>query len=471
MAESAETGGRVAVSTISTPRQDGRRLSTRLVTVLAAVFIALLGGASGAMAQQSESVRGTLRVPGGDPVQGVTITVAQAGTEIGTATTDAQGAWEVPLPGPGTYDISLDVSTLPSEVQMAREDGEQLTVTVRPGQARGIIFALAPAGAAPQPPDDGDEGTTPTPAPPVGTTPTGPSFFDRAAQLVVEGIKFGSIIAITAVGLSLIFGTTGLINFAHGELVTLGAVLAFFFHVSGAGPGFSLILAALFAIVITALLSGGIEASLWRPLRKRGTGLIQMFIVSIGLSLLLRHLILVFYGGNPRSYLDYNIQQALKFGPLSITPRDLVVVILSVIVLLGVAFMLQRTRVGRAMRAVSDNRDLAESSGINVDRVVLLVWVLGGGLAALGGVFYGVTQVISWDMGFRLLLLMFAAIILGGLGSAYGAIVGGLAIGLVAQLSTLWFPVELQNAWALAVMILVLLFRPQGILGRRERIG
>src|SRR5690606_31540643 len=137
----------------------------------------------------------------------------------------------------------------------------------------------------------------------------------------------------------------------------------------------------------------------------------------------------------------------------------------------GVALMLQRTRIGKAMRAVNDNVDLSAASGINVERVILVVWLLGGALAGLGGVLFGVTQAVYPDMGFQLLLLMFAAVILGGLGSAYGAMVGALVIGLVSQLSTLWFPASLQNMWALLVMILVLLFRPQGIFGRRERVG
>jgi neutral amino acid transport system permease protein len=145
--------------------------------------------------------------------------------------------------------------------------------------------------------------------------------------------------------------------------------------------------------------------------------------------------------------------------------------VLSLLVLAGVALMLQRTRTGKAIRAVSDNRDLAESSGIDVSRVILNVWLLAGGLAALGGVFFGLAQLVSWDMGFKLLLLMFAAVILGGLGTAYGVIAGSLVVGIVAQVSTIWFPVELQNAWALLVLILVLLVRPQGIFGQRERVG
>jgi branched-chain amino acid transport system permease protein len=229
--------------------------------------------------------------------------------------------------------------------------------------------------------------------------------------------------------------------------------------------------AALAAVVFGALLGGAVDRGIWRPLRARGTGLINMFIVTIGLSLLLRHVVLVLYGTRPASYAQYDIQSTIGIGSAGITPRDLTVTLLSVLVLLGIAALLQKTRIGTAVRAVSANRDLAEASGIDVQRVVLFVWMLGGGLAALGGVFFGLVEIVTWDMGFKLLLLMFAGIILGGLGSAYGAMVGSLVIGVVAQMSTLWFPVDLQYAWALIVLILVLLVRPQGILGRAERVG
>jgi len=123
------------------------------------------------------------------------------------------------------------------------------------------------------------------------------------------------------------------------------------------------------------------------------------------------------------------------------------------------------------MRAVSDNPDLAASSGIDVERVILFVWALGGGLAALGGVLFGVQQQVHFEMGFRLLLLMFAGITLGGLGTAYGALVGSVAVGVFIELSTIWVPTELKTVGALFVLIVVLLIRPQGILGRAERIG
>lgn len=406
--------------------------------------------------EAAERLRGTIRGPDRQPLSGLTITVTRQGEEVGSAVTDDQGQWEVPLPGPGTYTVSYDPAELPEGVVPREEGGEELDgVVVRPGAAQGVIFQLAS--------DAEGEGV-----PGGGAGQAGPTLTAKIAQLLVEGIKFGAIIAITSVGLSLVFGTTRLINFAHGEFVTIGAVVAFF---ASTGAPLPLVLGAVVAVAFAAALAGGLELSVWRPMRRRSTGLIQMFIVAIGLSLLLRHIVLVVFGSRRRQYDEYALQPAWDLGLVRITPRDLVITLLAFLVMVLVAVMLQRTRIGKAMRAVNDNRDLAEASGIDVERVVMVVWLLGGGLAGLGGVFFGLTQAIYPEMGFTLLLLMFAGVILGGLGSAYGAMLGSLVIGVISQLSTLWFPASLQFMWALLAMILVLLFRPQGILGRRERIG
>ncbi len=468
-------------------------MRTRLAVAFGALLLTLLvTPAAWAMTHDSqvvatgqqpegEAIQGTLRGPDRDPVEGATLTVSSGGKQIGTADTDAEGAWRVEVPKPGTYTVTLDVKSLPKGMQPRDKGGATLDeVQVRSGRASTVIFPLIPAGQAQKDPkatttspatSGSDEGGTEaedgTSAP--AAADSGSGFAGRFMQLVVEGLKYGTIIAITSVGLSLVFGTTGLINFAHGELVALGAISAFFFS-SGAFD-LPLVAAALLAVVIGGAAGAVLERGLWRPLRSRGTGLIQMFIISIGVSLFLRHLLLVLYGGRRQQYDQYGLQGEIELGPVSITPRDLTVTIIAILVIIGVGLMLQRTRIGKAMRALSDNRDLAESSGIDVNRVILLVWILGGALAALGGVFYGLTTAVYWDMGFNLLLLMFAGVILGGLGSAFGAVVGSLVVGLVAQLSTLWFPTELQNAWALLALIIVLLVRPQGILGRAERVG
>lgn len=444
-----------------------RRLVTLLLLLFAGMVVTSGTAVAAAAAQDGEVLQGTLEGPDDAPVPGVEITVLRDGEPVGTATSGPDGSWEVALPGPGQYDVRLDTATLPAGLAPRGEDDATLRdVSVRPGQQRTVLFPLTAAGA-----NGGEPGAGTGPAPPGAGGTAGPGIGSRVPQLVVSGVKYGTIIAITAIGLSLVFGTTGLINFAHGELVTIGAMTAFFLNAAASGPGMPLVAAAAVAVGVGALVGGALERGLWRPLRNRGTGRINLFIISIGLALFLRHIILVFFGSRPQPYADYAVQQALRFGPIAITPRDLVITLLALAVLLAVGLMLQRSRIGKAMRAVADDRDLAAASGVDVSRVILQVWMLGGGLAALGGVLFGLSEIVTWDMGFRLLLLMFAAVILGGLGSAFGAMAGGLLVGLVAQLSTLYFPVELQNAWALGVLILVLLVRPRGIFGRAERVG
>jgi branched-chain amino acid transport system permease protein len=189
------------------------------------------------------------------------------------------------------------------------------------------------------------------------------------------------------------------------------------------------------------------------------------------LSLFLRNVYLIVFKGNPRSYEQYATQRAWRIWDLDILPKDVVSIGVSAAVLVVVALLLVRTRLGTAVRAVSDNADLSESSGIDVQRVVLTVWIGSGMLAALAGVLLGSTQEVSWDMGFRILLATFAAVIVGGLGRPFGAMAGGLLIGIVSDVSTFWIATDFKTAIALGVLIVVLLFRPQGILGVRERVA
>jgi branched-chain amino acid transport system permease protein len=296
----------------------------------------------------------------------------------------------------------------------------------------------------------------------------GDTEWKKALRLTVEGIRFGLVIAMCAIGLSLIFGTTGLVNFAHGEMVTFGALMAYLFNQT---LGWHLLIAAPLAVLCGAALGGVLDKGLWQPLRERNTGLVAMLVVSIGVGILMRNMFQYQFGGGARPYKDFQLQKGIDIGPVSIVPRDLVIMGLSVLVLVAVASFLQYTRVGKAMRAVSDDKDLAESSGIDVERIILFVWVVGGGLAAAGGIFQALDQQVNFQFGFQLLLLMFAGVTLGGLGTAYGALVGSLIIGLFVQLSTLVVDAEFKNSGALLVLILVLIVRPQGILGQSERVG
>jgi neutral amino acid transport system permease protein len=400
-----------------------------------------------------EAIRGDLRYEDEDgeevPAEGVEITVESAdGSFTESVESDADGHFEVPVPGPGPYSVTIDDGSLPEEVVLRNADRSTLDVTLRVGQARNVLFPL----------DFGEARTRD-----VSTT------FDRAARLTVQGIRFGLIIAMCAIGLSLIFGTTGLTNFAHGEMVTFGALMAYLFNVT---IGWNLYIAAPLAIAVAVLAGSGLDRFFWRPLRNRGTGLIAMLVISIGLGIFIRYIFNIQFGGFTRTYAQFSLQRdGLEIGPVNLVPRDLISMIIAVVALVGVALFLQRTKTGKATRAVADDRDLAESSGINVDRVVNFVWAAGAGLAALGGILQGLSEQVSWQMGWQLLLLMFAGVTLGGLGTAYGALVGSLVVGIVMEVSTLWIPSEFKTATALAILIVILVVRPQGILGQAERVG
>ena len=413
-----------------------------LVAALATAFAVLVPGVAQA---EGEQVVGTLSTSKSGPIPGVKITVSTAdGGEVGESETNDRGQWAVNLPEAGQYTVKLDAGDLPDNVELG-SGGDTRNVNVSAGRVQPVNFGLSD-----------------------GTTGAGGGGAGKFIQLLVDGLRFGLLIAMCAVGLSLIFGTTGLTNFAHGELVTIGAVVAWYINVDG---GLPLVWATLIALVIGAGVGALNDLAIWRPLRRRGTGLIAALVVSIGLSLALRYTIQIVFGGRSRPYVGYQNQRAVDYGLFSLTPRALTSIVISVIVLLLVALMLQRTKIGKAMRAVADNRDLAASSGINVDRVILVVWALGGLLATLGGVLLGLSDSVQWDMGFRLLLLMFAGVTLGGLGTAYGALIGSLVVGVFVQVSTLVIPSDIKYVGGFLLLIVILIIRPQGILGSRVRVG
>jgi branched-chain amino acid transport system permease protein len=413
------------------------------VLLVLAFGLGLAAFTPGIAQAEGEAVAGTLQTSRSGPIEGVEVLVETAdGERVDEVESDEDGRWSVDLPGPGEYVVSIDADDLPEGVTLAGEDTR--TVTVAEGRRQPVNLGL----------EDGSRG--------AGGGGV------RAVQLLVDGLRFGLLIAMCAVGLSLIFGTTGLTNFAHGELVTIGAVVAWYINIQGGVP---LIPATLLAMVVGAAVGALNELGIWRPLRRRGTGLVAALVVSIGLSLLLRYAIQIFYGGRSSPYGQYQSQRAVDYGLFNLTNRALFSIIVSVIVLVLVAVMLQRTKIGKAMRAVSDNRDLAASSGIDVNRVIMVVWMMGGALAALGGVLLGLSDQVQWDMGFRLLLLMFAGVTLGGLGTAYGALVGSLVVGVFVQMSTLVIPDDMKYVGGLLLLIVILVIRPQGILGSRARIG
>jgi branched-subunit amino acid ABC-type transport system permease component len=426
-------------------------------------------------------VGGTIRTSAGQPAAGVVLTVEGQGQTV-EATTDDTGRWSTAVTTPGEYTITLDEETLPDGETLRNPGANPRTVAVELGSTAGALFPLgAPAagGGGTEPtagtPTTSDGGGAVAPdgggeaeVAPESAAAQGGGTSSRIFQLVASGLIFGLLLALASVGLSLLYGTTGLSNFAHGEQVTLGALLAYYF---AQVQGLPLPVAGALAVV-GGLLSGYLQhRGIWGPLRRRGVGLVQQIIVTIGLSLSLQYLFNLLAGGGTLRIVTSS-PGIVQLGPIRLTEQSAVSVVIAVLVLAGVGYFLTGTRTGRATRAVADNAALAAASGIAVDRIVRLVWTMGAGLAALGGVLLGLyLNATRWNMGTALLLLMFAAVTLGGLGTAFGALVGSLVIGLVVELSTLLIPSDMRYAAALLILILVLLLRPQGILGRAERIG
>jgi branched-chain amino acid transport system permease protein len=390
------------------------------------------------------------------PVPDVRVTVEDSsGNPLGEATSAANGTFTIDLPGGAidhlgkSYTVAIDESTLPEDTE---PEVLSRTITINIDNDQSVTFPIGAAG------------------------PGGTGFAAEALQLTVGGIVFSVLLAMAALGLSMIFGTTGLTNFSHGELITFGALVAYAVDqmpgsIDVGGTDITVIVAVIVAFIVSGAFGWLNDKSLWAPLRRRGTGLIAMMIVSIGLSIFLRNIFQYFAGAQSRQYSQYSAVTPWEIGPVLLTPKELLVTLLGLGILVATTSLLQYTRAGKATRAVADNPALSSATGINVERVINVVWIGGAALAGLSGALLGLTQGFDYQMGFKLLLLVFAAVVLGGLGTIWGAIVGAFIIGLFTELSTLFVPAEFKFVGALLVLIVVLLIRPQGLLGKAQRIG
>jgi neutral amino acid transport system permease protein len=277
-------------------------------------------------------------------------------------------------------------------------------------------------------------------------------------QLIVNGIAVGSILALAAIGLTLTYGILKLSNFAHGDFMTLGAYFTWLANIGGLNIWLAMILGAV-GTIIAMLIA---EYLLWKPMRDRRASDTTLIIISIGLALFIRNGILLFYGGSNQLY-QLPVVPALQVGNLRIAYYRIIVVASAIAAIIALHLILQNTKIGKAMRAVADNIDLARVSGINVERVVLWTWIITGTLTAFAGGMYGLIAVVRPNMGWFLILPMFASVILGGIGNPYGAIAGAFIIGIAQELSVPLLGSEYKLGVALAIMIVILLIRPQGL--------
>ncbi|HEX2552014.1 MAG TPA: hypothetical protein VHK64_10525, partial [Nocardioidaceae bacterium] len=330
------------------------------------------------------------------PVPDVRFTVVDdQGKKVGEGTSNASGVFDISLGKSidvlgNTYTVQLDKGSLPKGA--ALRNPKQVALKVTP-KLSSDVYVTFPIGNA---------------------TAAGAGKFTQALQLAVGGLVFSLLLAMAALGLSMIFGTTGLTNFAHGELITFGALVAYGVD---ARPGTITIagtnVTIAVSIIVAAIASAGFgwlnDRALWRPLRHRGTGLVAMMVVSIGLSILLRSIYQYVAGAGTHQYSQFSSPSPWHWGPVLVTPKDVFVALFSAVVLVVVVVALQRTRLGKATRAVADNTALSSATGINVDRVISVVWIIGTMLAGLSGVLLGMTQGFDFQLGFKILLLIFAA--------------------------------------------------------------
>jgi neutral amino acid transport system permease protein len=286
------------------------------------------------------------------------------------------------------------------------------------------------------------------------------------AQTGLNGLALGAIYALGAVGLTLVYGTLRLVNFAHGDFLTFGAYMAYLVNVTWGAP---LVVAAFWAMAMTAVLGLLSEAVLWGPMRKKGAGLLQLLLMTLGLAFLLRAVVQWFWGTSIRS-LDVNVTDSVEVLGLRIGRTELMVVIVGIVVLVAIGLMLKYSMLGKRMRALSDDLDLAETAGVDTRRVIFFTWVFAGGLAGLAGLLAGGITNIRTELGFELLLPIFAAVILGGIGDAFGALAAGMVLGVLTEWSTLLIDARWKIAVGFLVLLIVLVVRPQGIFGRAKTV-
>jgi branched-chain amino acid transport system permease protein len=367
----------------------------------------------------------------GESLGGVEITVQGNGYEA-TTVTGEDGRWSIGVPERGEYEVILNENTLPEGIAVV-EDG---------GPIKQVEFGLTGTIVTNYFIGEGERTA-------IGLWP---QFFTR----LVYGINFGLMLGLASVGLSLVFGTTKLSNFAHAEMVTFGAVFALFLASFDINPFLGIIL----AVIASGAAGLAQDVVIWRPLRRKGLGIVQLMIVSIGLALTLRYTYQFFIGGSTQQLPSLGGESFKLFGSLTLSTTDIASMAISIIVLTTFALWLSLTKTGKATRAISDNVDLAAASGIDVDRVIL------------GGILWAYFRPgIKWDMGEKILLLIFAAVVLGGLGTAFGALIGALVVGIMVETSTMILAPDIKYVGALIVLIGVLLVKPTGLLGSKERIG
>ena len=277
------------------------------------------------------------------------------------------------------------------------------------------------------------------------------------------GIITGGVLALAALGLSLLFRTVKFINFSYGDVLALGAYLTFFFNVT---LGFPLVPSALLGMFLTGIVGVIIHKAVVKPLKESvKAGPLTLLIATMGVAFMIRNTILIVWGPEPKMY-NVATQEAMQVGPFLITPIQLIAIISSVLIMVLIYFLLQFTKLGKMIRATSDNMDLARIRGIRTESVVVWTWLISSALSGLAGVMLGLMGAVDLHMGIEMLLVIFASVIMGGIGNPYGAVAGAMIIGISMEVSSAFGLSEYKSALAYLLMGVILLLKPRGLFAR-----
>jgi branched-subunit amino acid ABC-type transport system permease component len=280
-------------------------------------------------------------------------------------------------------------------------------------------------------------------------------------QTLVYGLALGGVIAVSAVGLTLAYGVTRFINFAFGEFLTLGAFLCLLFAQIGLG----LPVAGLLAVAAVGVIGVGVARAFYTPLMNRG--LLPLLVTSVGVAFVVQNLVRMVAGSNPIRF-PVPLMRPIEIGGVFVPREQLVILGVALAAMLAVHLLLSFTMLGKKMRAVADDPALARVSGISSRRVLDATWFVSALIGGLGGILLAITQItLAPQMGWHFLLVVFAAVLLGGIGSPYGAMIGGLLIGLAMELGATYVAANYSYAFAFVVLIAVLILRPRGLMGGR----
>lgn len=284
-------------------------------------------------------------------------------------------------------------------------------------------------------------------------------------QLLINGIIAGAIYALVASGFSLIYSTNRFIHFAHGVVVAFSAYMLYlFFSLLGIDFGFAVLL----SLIFTIFLGYGFNSLIYRNFRKRKASNSVLLIASFGLLILMESLILLFFGADVKTIGFIRVAKGIEFLGAIITPLQIFIVICSVLLFIGLFLFMKKTKIGKAMRAVSDNKDVAETVGINSEKIYSWSFVIGSFIAGIAGILIGLEQNLQPIMGTNLIIKGFTAAIIGGIGHVHGAILGALLLGLAENFGIWYLPSGYKDAIAFILLFIFLLFKPTGILGIKK---